>query len=69
MAALLALATAVHPHVCGDDRLAPRAEAISSGSPPRVWGRRQFPGKIAPRDRFTPTCVGTTPDRSPSLFP
>ncbi len=51
---------AVHPHVRGDDALAPRTMTVPIGSPPRAWGRRAEgpePGRVV---RFTPTCVGTT---------
>ena len=33
--------SAVHPHVCGDDVDHAHYELLRSGSPPRVWGRRE----------------------------
>ncbi len=51
----------VYPHVRGDDFISAMARAAVGGLPPRAWGR---PGVIGPGtviDRFTPTCVGTTP--------
>ena len=56
----LAMATAVHPHVRGEDSNRWTAASTPAGSPPRAWGRlgarrvRGFPF------RFTPTCVGKT---------
>src|SRR5205085_977877 len=35
-----------------------------SGSPPRAWGRPARRGMRPGQERFTPTCVGTTPPRS-----
>src|SRR6266511_3388745 len=54
------LATAVHPHVRGDDFSGSWSLLASCGSPPRAWGRllRLLVGLFLPR--FTPTCVGTT---------
>ncbi len=49
-----------HPHVRGEDRAPPAADARFSGSPPRAWGgprERRHPPR---RRRITPTCVGRT---------
>ena len=49
---------AVHPHVCGEHRLAFHVTRGFAGSSPRVWGTfriKRFPGA---NDRFIPTCVG-----------
>ncbi len=53
----------VHPHVRGDDPSATGADSPVTGSPPRAWGRLCECGWIRPFNRFTPTCVGTTPPR------
>ena len=50
----------VHPHACGDDTSAARIPPAISGSPPRVWGRRDPPQRRRRQRRFTPTRVGTT---------
>ena len=50
----------VHPHVRGDYGSVLVATISIFGSPPRAWG---LPGKLTigvGRNRFTPTCVGTT---------
>ena len=52
--------TSVHPHVRGDDRRVSSGSGKSSGSPPRAWGRRPLTVTCYKRNRFTPTCVGTT---------
>src|SRR6266511_3295307 len=54
------LATAVHPHVRGDDFSGSWSLLASCGSPPRAWGRRYAVSLRLSHDRFTPTCVGTT---------
>ena len=36
--------------------------ATKDGSPPRAWGRHQVAVILLVRQRFTPTCVGTTID-------
>ncbi len=51
---------AVHPHVRGDDGKTCRTATCWSGSPPRAWGRHDRPHAHVRRERFTPTCVGTT---------
>ncbi len=51
----------VHPHVCGDGSPMSGSRGNSSGSPPRVWGRRCGAASIAGQSGFTPTCVGTAP--------
>ncbi len=53
-------ATAVHPHVCGDNRVSREMLTAWGGSPPRVWGQRARGRRHSTRRRFTPTCVGTT---------
>ncbi len=53
--------TSVHPHACGDDASFCWAVATaSSGSPPRLWGRRDARAQSLRVGRFTPTPVGTT---------
>ncbi len=52
----------VHPHVCGDNSLRIALPSIFLGSPPRVWGQLEIVGRIMGIVRFTPTCVGTTPE-------
>ena len=54
---------AVHPHACGDNSRTRNCHRLRCGSPPRVWGQRAPRQPRAPRQRFTPTRVGTT--RSP----
>src|SRR5690606_13684271 len=49
----------VHPHVRGDGRRWVSTVLDPCGSPPRAWGRLHHRQQPAPRDRFTPTCVGT----------
>ncbi len=58
--------SSVHPHACGDDSSrAFTSSCWSSGSPPRLWGRRtRDVGPVRPQLRFTPTPVGTTSCRS-----
>src|SRR5579872_6607823 len=51
----------VHPHVRGDDQGAARKLALSTGSPPRAWGRCHRLGQRPDLPGFTPTCVGTMP--------
>ena len=50
----------VHPHVRGDDRRPGARSPVHTGSPPRAWGRRPGGQTRRKRNRFTPTCVGTT---------
>ena len=58
LAGVRCAASAVHPHVRGEDERRP-----SECSPPRAWGRLRDLDTIPKRLRFTPTCVGkTTPD-------
>ncbi len=47
-----------HPHVCGEESESPSVAVVSSGTPPRVWGRvfEDETSAWVPRD--TPTCVG-----------
>ncbi len=52
--------TPVHPHVCGEYRVAARMAVSRCGSPPRVWGIPHVPADLRPIPRFTPTCVGNT---------
>jgi len=48
----------VHPHVCGECRLAALLFNATTGSPPRVWGMPRATGAGLRPPRFTPTCVG-----------
>ena len=50
----------VHPHVCGENILAPVTASALIGSPPRVWGKHIVNNAIETAQRFTPTCVGKT---------
>ena len=50
----------VHPHVRGDDADSSMRRRSEIGSPPRAWGRLSTIQEVLERDRFTPTCVGTT---------
>ncbi len=53
--------SAVHPHVCGENRLTTAAVYFSVGTPPRVWGKRPArPARSQAPNRYTPTCVGKT---------
>ncbi len=54
---------AVHPHVRGDNYCSGIISNPKCGSPPRAWGQRSPSYPAAVRTRFTPTCVGTTPQR------
>ena len=42
----------------------PPRSAPLFGSPPRAWGRRRLRRPSPRRRRFTPTCVGTAPERN-----
>ena len=53
----------VHPHVCGDFSLIVDVFCCSFGSPPRMWGLQVRPPVSCHRFRFTPTYVGTSPER------
>src|SRR6266542_87591 len=55
----------VHPHACGDDVDGGMVRDWLFGSPPRVWGRPQFPSLPTRPRRFTPTRVGTTHELLP----
>ena len=56
----------VHPHACGENSSAMVVVSASTGSPPRVWGKRVYRAKILSRGRFTPTRVGKTTAAGPS---
>ena len=56
-----------HPHVRGEDLCARYEVSVFIETPPRAWGRRQFPSGNVPTRRNTPTCVGKTL-RDYSLF-
>ena len=51
----------VHPHVRGDNLTTPQDFPAFFGSPPRAWGQPHDGDTQDEADRFTPTCVGTTP--------
>ncbi len=51
----------VHPHVRGENVARSPNMCLASGSPPRAWGKRDQPGRAEALTRFTPTCVGKTP--------
>ena len=50
----------VHPHACGEYRVAPRQHGYKLGSSPRVWGIRVGRATNARALRFIPTRVGNT---------
>ena len=52
----------VHPHVRGDNTVCAADRHVFAGSPPRAWGQHHGAAMDCTRDRFTPTCVGTTFD-------
>jgi len=52
--------SAVHPHVCGENKIDSRFNGRGVGTPPRVWGKPSGPGSTPSADRYTPTCVGKT---------
>src|SRR5579883_1460831 len=56
----LSIPSAVHPHTRGDDIRTSLKSGGIIGSPPHAWGRLYGPRKDSPRQRFTPTRVGTT---------
>ncbi len=58
---------AVHPHVRRADKLCQVELLPCRGSPPRVWGRHSAGTVCGSQPRFTPTCVGQTSKRPPSL--
>ena len=51
---------AVHPHACGENRGGLLCYGEKSGSPPRVWGKRNERTQELYNERFTPTRVGKT---------
>ena len=54
-----------HPHVRGEDLVAPNACTLQSETPPRAWGR---PAELVDgciNLGNTPTCVGKTPNGAP----
>ena len=57
-------ATTVHPHMRGEDLGFSVSNRASCGSPPHAWGRRNRDLDMFRYIRFTPTCVGKTPERS-----
>ena len=61
-------ASSVHPHGCGENIGDNVAEMRFDGSPPRVWGKRQFCQFGGHCVRFTPTGVGKTPERMRGLY-
>ncbi len=63
------LPLSVHPHACGEYATSTAKKRMTGGSPPRVWGIRQFTRRIWVSPRFTPTRVGnTTPMTRQSLI-
>ena len=54
----------VHPHTRGDIAKGSRHQTIRDGSPPHAWGHLD-PRRSGPcNSRFTPTRVGTSPNRA-----
>src|SRR5271157_1814418 len=62
-ASLPRLPRAVHPHARGDNSLAATWRAAGTGSPPRAWGQPSLARRVCAGLRFTPTRVGTTPQK------
>ena len=54
----------VHPHARGEQELAARFMADSSGSSPRTWGTAATPLPCPSRPRFIPTHVGNSTART-----
>ena len=52
--------TAVHPRVCGEQKLAEDALALDNGSSPRVRGTADHDGGGYVRKRFIPACAGNS---------
>ena len=50
----------VHPHACGEHVVPDALRLYSIGSPPRMWGTRDYFFLQFWRQRFTPTHVGNT---------
>ena len=50
----------VHPHACGEHRLATTRDQHLIGSSPRMWGTLQLPIEPFYSQRFIPTHVGNT---------
>ncbi len=53
----------VHPHVRGEYLCGRATPEIACGSPPRAWGILVGRCRLPAAGRFTPTCVGNTPER------
>ena len=53
----------VHPHGRGDNRRPACSVRPARGSPPRAWGQSGTPATVSSPYRFTPTGVGTIPDK------
>ena len=51
----------------GDNRMLVMTGPNCSGSPPRAWGQLPRNEQGEERERFTPTCVGTTYPYSTSV--
>ncbi len=62
------LATAVHPHGCGEGDLSCSSVSSFSGSSPRVWGRRNPKHHFGDINRFIPTGVGKALSQMDSLM-
>ncbi len=52
--------TKVHPHRCGENKIAATGKIAGEGSPPQVWGKRTADERAFASYRFTPTGVGKT---------
>ncbi len=59
---LLSHWSAVHPHMRGEDGWVRWRVVLLDGSPPHAWGRLELLDTVALLVRFTPTCVGKTPE-------
>ncbi len=56
----ITLSPAKHPHVCGEDVMAPTRSTSAIETPPRVWGRPIVDAAFMIHPGNTPTCVGKT---------
>ncbi len=49
-----------HPHVCGENLYGDTDLALTTETPPRVWGKPDPDAQFSYPVRNTPTCVGKT---------
>ncbi len=51
---------AVHPHACGENGALSSSSSATTGTPPRLWGKRCAQNPLSTIPRYTPTPVGKT---------